>query len=135
MLLTREPQTQFGQLHPAEGCAEVPLLLRDEHLAELQQQATSGQRTMGQLIRLALGHYLAEARDRCGADGRLDDDQLDLTDGQGVLAVTLLLPLSRLAELDAIAVRSATTTSALIRRVVCSSLIRSQASQEPPKET
>ena len=135
MLLTREPQTPFGQLHPAEGCAEFPLLLRDEHWAELQQKATTGQRTIGQMIRQALGHYLAEVRDRRDANDRLDDSQPDRTDGHGVLTVMLQIPLSRLAELEALAAQRDTTASALIRHVVCFSFLSRSSGPQVPSKT
>jgi hypothetical protein len=130
MLLFREPPTALGQRHSAEVCAEVDLLLLDKDLGELQQKATSGQRTIGQMIRLTLGHYLAAMRDRCDADGGQDDAQHDmLIEGSSIITLMLLLPLSRMAELESIAARCDTTASVLIRRVVCSSLIGCQASE------
>jgi hypothetical protein len=136
MLLTRETQTTSGRLHPAERCVEFPLRLLDEHLAELEQQARSAQRTIGQMIRHALGIYLAGVRERCGTDGMWGDSQPDTpSDGPGVLAVTLLFPVSQLAELEALAARCDTTASALIRRVVCSSLLLRSPHQQPPNES
>ena len=130
MLMTRGPLAAFGQRHPAEGCAEFPLLLLDEQWAELQQKARSRQRTIGQMIREALGRYLADEGDRGDAEGWHGDDHPDLTDGHGVVAVTLLLPLSLLAALEALAARRASTTTAVIRRVVCATLIGCQSGRQ-----
>ncbi len=135
MLLTREPPTTFVPLHPAEGCVEFPLLLQDEELAELDQQARSAQRTIGQMIRQALGLYLAGVRDRCDAGGGGDSQPDTPSDGPGVLAVTLLLPVSRLLELEAIAARGGTTAGALIRRVVWFSLHLRSPHQQPPNDS
>ena len=46
MLPTHQTQTTFVPLHPAERCVEFPLLLLDEQLAELEQNAKSAQRTI-----------------------------------------------------------------------------------------
>ena len=136
MLLTRETTTTFGRLHPAERCVEFPLLLLDEHLAELEQKARSAQQTIGQMVRQALGLYLAGVRERCGTDDMWGDSHPDVpSDGVGALAVTLLLPMSRLAELEALAARRDTTASALIRRVVCSSLLGRSLDRPPINES
>ena len=120
MLLIRKPQTTFGLPHPSEGCVEFPLQLLDEHFVELEQKARAAQRGIGQMLRRALGLYFAGVLDRDLADGMCGDSQPDLPpDGSGVLAVTLLLPISRLTELESLAARRDTTASALIRRVIC----------------
>ena len=67
----------------------------------------------------------------CGVILNLDT----LSDGPGVLVVTLLLPTSRLAELEVLAARRDTTASTLIRRVVCCSLLRHPPGEQPPNET
>ena len=136
MLRTREAHKTFVRLHAAEACVEFPLLLLDEHLAELEQKARSAQRTIGQMIREALGLYLAGRRDRCGTDGMGGGTQPDPpSDDPGVLAVTLLLPVSRLAELEVVAARGGTTAGALIRRVVCSTLLGRTSARRPPEES
>jgi hypothetical protein len=135
MIMTRETQKMVEPLHPAEGCVEFPLLLLDEQLAELEGEAKSAQRTIGQMIRQALGDYLAGASKECGAGG-LGAFQPELVlDGSRVLAVTLLLPGSRLAELEALADQFETTVSVLIRRAVCCCLLPLSPNQPPRNES
>ena len=75
------------------------------------------------MIRQAIGLYLDGVRDRYGAEGLGGDSQPDMPSAAGTLAVTLLLPMSRVAELEALAAQRQTTASALIRRVICCSLL------------
>jgi 6-phosphogluconate dehydrogenase len=82
------------------------------------------------MIRLTLGHYLAEMRDRCDADNGQDHAQHDmLTEGSSIITLMLLLPLSWMAELESIAAPGDTTEGILIRRVVYSALIGCQAGE------
>ena len=117
MLSTGDTQTKYG-VHPEAACAEIPVLFPDAELAVLEQKAAADGRTIGQMIRLAIGAYLAGGC-RCGADDRLDA----VPDSSNVGEIRLLVPTSRLAELQALAARRGTTTDALIRRVVCHSII------------
>ena len=129
MLLTRETQTTFERLRPGEGCVEFPLRLHDEQLAELDHRARTAQRTIGQMIRQAIGLYLAGVRDRC--DGTWGDSPPDVP-SDDALTVPLLLPFSRLAELESLAVQRDTTASALVRRVVCCFLLECSSGQQLP---
>jgi hypothetical protein len=118
MLLTRETHTKYPRLHPTEGCVDLPLFLLDGQLAALEQQARSEGRTIGETIRQAIRLYLAGGCNRCDSDCTWGDVRLDIPpDGSGV-EVTLLLPTSRLVELEALAVQRDTTTAALIRQAV-----------------
>jgi hypothetical protein len=129
MLSTRETQTTFGRLRPGERCVEFPLRLHDEQLSELNHRATTAQRTIGQMIRQAIGLYLAGVSDRC--DGAWYDSPLDVP-FDDALTVLVLLPISRLAELEALAAQRDTTASALIRRVVCCFLLECSSGQQLP---
>ncbi len=134
-MLKNDTPISVARRHSQEGCVEFPLLLLDEQLAELERQATSEKRTIGQMIRQAIGLYLASKRDRCGTDRR-GDSLPDLPpDGAGVIAVTLLLPRSQLAELESLANQCETAVSVLIRRVVCCCLLPFSAGQPPQKES
>lgn len=131
MPLTCEPHAPLRRLLPGEGCVEFPLLLLDEHLIELEQKARSENRTIGQMIRQAIGRYVTGAVEPCGTDDKWADSQIDTPfDMSGALVVTLLLPVSRLEELKAIATQRDTTASALIRHVVCRFLLRRSSDQQ-----
>ncbi|HEV3439988.1 MAG TPA: hypothetical protein VG122_21655 [Gemmata sp.] len=131
MPLTSDRHAPLRRLLPGEGCVEFPLLLLDEHLTELEQKAMSEKRTIGQMIRQAIGQYVTRAAEPCGTDDKWADSQLDTpSDMSGSLVVTLLLPVSRLEELESIATQVDTTASALIRRVVCYSLLGRSSVQQ-----
>ncbi|OWK39802.1 hypothetical protein FRUB_05692 [Fimbriiglobus ruber] len=88
------------------------------------------------MIREAIGLYLAGVRDRCSAEGLWANSEPDTpSDESDVHSVTLLLPVSRLAELDAHAASRDTTAGVLIRRLVCSSLLKRSAGERPPNES
>jgi hypothetical protein len=135
MQLTRDPHAPTGPPHPAAGCVEFPLHLLDEHLTELERRAGSEKRTIGQMIRQAVERHLAGARETGDGHDSVGGFQLDVPpDGSGTIAVTLLLPVAQLAQLEALAARRATPTSALIRRIVCSSLL-GRSPDRPPNES
>jgi hypothetical protein len=135
-LVTQQPQTTFGRFHPSDACVEFPLLLLDEELAELEQSARFAQRTIGQMIRQALGLYLTAVRDQCNDEDGWGDFQPDAPFvGPDVLAVTLLLPASGLAELEAVAARRDAPASTLIRHVIYFALLGRSTRQSPPNES
>jgi hypothetical protein len=88
------------------------------------------------MIRQAIDLHLAGARERSDGHDLRDDSEPDMpSDGSGSIAVTLLFPVAQLAELEALAARRATATSALIRRIVCCSLLGRSPNQQPPNES
>ena len=136
--MARDTPTKVGQLYPSELCVELPLVLLDGQLAALAQKARTEGRTIGQIIRSAIGLHLAGGCNRCNADCVLGDLRVDSPpDGSGVVEVTLLLPTSRQAELEALASQSDTATGTLIRGMICCSLLacsptqRSLAKRQP----
>jgi hypothetical protein len=136
MLLKTDTQAAVARRHSQEGCVEFPLLLLDGDLAKLELIAKAEKRTIGQMIRETLGRYLAGACGECGAGGGWANSQPDLVpDGAGVLAVTLLLPRSQLAELESRANQCETAVSVLIRRVVCGCLLPLSPNQPPQNES
>ena len=115
MILNREMPTKFGRLHPtAESCVEFPLVFLDEQSASLAQEARSEGRTIGRIIRLAIGLHLAGGCNRCNADCVSGDLRIDSPpDGSGVVEETLLVSKSCLAELEALVSQSDATMGTL----------------------
>ena len=136
MFLTRDLQARFEGIHPAGACVELPLILLDGQLAALRQIAGSEWRTIGQLIRLTIAHHLTGRCNRCNSHCILGDLRTDSPlNGSGVVEVPLLLPTSRLAELETLAFQSDTTTATLIRGMVCCSLLECRPIQPPMGES
>jgi hypothetical protein len=132
MLLKNDTRAAVAPPHSAEECVEIPLLLLDGELAELVQRARSAQASVGQMIRQAIGVYIARARDRCDAVDMWGDSQPDASSDEAeALTVTLLLPSSRLVELEALSAQQLITTRTLIRHVVCFSIIGFSPIQSP----
>ncbi|WP_020465588.1 hypothetical protein [Singulisphaera acidiphila] len=136
MILTCDISTKFGRLHPSELCVELPLILLDGQLAALAQKARSEGRTIGQIIRLAIDLHIAGGCNRSDVHRILGGLRIDSPpDGFGIVEVTLLLPTSRLAELEALASQSDTTTGTLIRGMFCCSLLECSPIQQSPGES
>jgi len=139
MLPPRDAPTRDAQpLSREGGCVEFPLLLLHEHLTELEHQAWSRKQTIGQMIRQAIGPALAGSRGRSDFGGDWSDFQPhptpDSPDSPGVIAVTLLLTVSQFGELEALAFDFDTTTGALIRRVICCSILQIGRTQQSANE-
>ena len=125
MILIRDLPTNFGRLDPSDLCVELPLVLLDGQLEALAQEAGGKGRTIGQIIRMAIGLHVGGACNECNADCILGDLRSDSPpEGSGVVEVTLLLPFSRLTELEAIAFQSDTTSGTLIRGIICCLLLK-----------
>ena len=126
MIMIRDLPTSLAELDTSDSCVELPLVLLDGQLNALAQEAGAKGRTIGQFIRSAIGLHLAGGCNRCNADCIQGDLQLDSPPyGSGTVEATLLLPTSRLEELETLASQSDTTTGTLIRGMVCCSLLGS----------
>ena len=87
---------------------------------------------VGQMIRLAIGNYLACECNRCDYDCEWTCFRLGASPNEsGGIVVRLLMPISRLAELEVLAIQRETTPAALVRYVVCGSLLLSSPIQPP----
>ena len=132
MFLSEDIPTTFGRLQPPESCVDVPLVLLDQQLAALNQRAQSEGRTIGQMIRLAIGLHLAHGCGCCESGWGLGNPRIESPpDCPGIFEVSLLLPSSRVGELEVLAFRCETTTASLIRRMVCCSLLECSSIQLP----
>mgnify|MGYP001797798024 CR=1 FL=1 len=100
------------------------MVLPDQQLAAMNQRARSEGRTIGQMLRLAIGLHLARGCRCCESDSGLGNPRIESPpDGPGIVEVSLLLPSSRVSELEVLAARRDTTTASLIRRMVSCSLL------------
>ncbi len=132
MIMIRDIPTRLEELDTSDSCVELPLVLLDGQLNALAQEAGAKGRTIGEIIRRAIGLHLAGRCNRCNADCILGDLRIDSPpDGSGIVEVTLLLPRSRLAELETLASQSDTTTGTLIRGMLSCSLIECSPIQQP----
>jgi hypothetical protein len=136
MILRPDREANFGRLHRGEECVDLPLVLFDGQLAALGQIARSEGRTIGQMIRLALGLHLARECNCCDFDRTSGEARIDSPlDGPVAVEVMLLLPRSRMAALEALASRRGTTTGPLIRRVIGCSLLVGSSIRPPLAES